>query len=242
MRGLDNLSVAVSIDGIGPDHDYIRGKGSFDKSDGVIRAMMAGEIEVEVMFTVTSYNIERYMPVLEYCKKLGVTCNFNLFKPFRRNHSALVPDPTKFFSLIMTLFDLRRSGKYSIGLANAALTGCLMGLPDRNECRAVQAGLVIDVHGRMLTCPSLLYCGCYSENDFPAFDEHFIETWKNTRCSPDSERTVLADVKPDHSFTPETSRKATLMTLPHSGGIWGAEFDHIFSQSMTSRCRAFFIS
>lgn len=179
MEKMENLSVAVSIDGGEYDHDYIRGKGSFNKSDRAIHAMINVGIEVEVLFTITSYNIERYMPVLEYCKKLGIACNFNLFKPFKRNHSLLVPDPAKFFSLIMTLFELRRSGDFAIGLSNAALTGCLMGLPDRNECRAGQAGLVIDVHSRMLTCPSLLYCGCYSENDFPEFNGSFMETWKN---------------------------------------------------------------
>ena len=161
MAKMKNLSVAVSVDGIGEDHDHTRGNGVFIKIDRTIRRMLDSGIEVEAMFTVTSYNIDRYKPVLEYCNELGITCNFNLFKPFKIGHVALVPNPQQFFELILTLFELRSQNKSQIGLSNSALVGHLLGLPPKNECRAGQAGLVIDVHGHMLTCPSLLYCGYY---------------------------------------------------------------------------------
>lgn len=178
LAGLDNLSMAVSIDGIGQDHDYIRGKGVFSKIDRTIRQMIEAGIEVEAMFTITSYNIEKYMTVVEYCKKLDIICNFNLFKPFKESHKVLVPDPSRFFGVITELFAMRQSRSYKVGLSNAAIVSHLIGIPIRDECRAGQSGLVIDVHGRMLTCPSLLYCGYYKEVDFPLFDENFVRVWK----------------------------------------------------------------
>jgi MoaA/NifB/PqqE/SkfB family radical SAM enzyme len=178
MAGLDNLSIAVSIDGIGQNHDYIRGKGVFSKIDRIIRQMIEAGIEVEAMFTITSYNIDKYMGVVEYCKKLNIVSNLNLFKPFKESHKALVPDQSRFFGVVMELFAMRQSRSYKIGLSNAAIVSHLIGIPIRDECRAGQSGLVIDVHGRMLTCPSLLYCGYYKETDFPIFDENFVRVWK----------------------------------------------------------------
>jgi MoaA/NifB/PqqE/SkfB family radical SAM enzyme len=178
MADMENLSIAVSIDGIEQDHDYIRGKGVFAMVDRTIQNMIKVGIEVEAMFTITSYNIGKYMAVVEYCKELGIVCNFNLFKPFKASHSTLVPDPSKFFEVVMELFAMRQSRNYKIGLSNAAIVSHLLGLPARDECRAGQSGLVIDVRGCMLTCPSLLYCGYYKDTDFPPFDENFVETWK----------------------------------------------------------------
>lgn len=178
MSGLDNLSIAVSIDGIGRDHDYIRGNGVFSKIDQTIRQMIEAGIEVEAMFTITSYNIEKYRPVLDYCNDLGIVCNFNLFKPFKESHKTLVPDPLHFFEVVKELFAMRQSRKYKIGLSNAAIVSYLLGIQARDECRAGQSGLVIDVQGHMLTCPSLLYCGYYKDTDFPLFDDNFVEVWK----------------------------------------------------------------
>lgn len=178
MAGMENISMAISIDGVGKDHDYIRGKGVFVKADKVIRSLIDNGVEVEVMFTVNSYNISKYVETLDYCRGLGIVCNFNLFKPFKDSHRSLVPDPNQFFALMRDLYEIRKKQQYKIGLSHAAIVSYLMGLEPRDECRAGQSGLVIDVHGRMLTCPSLLYCGYYKETDFPAFDENFVETWK----------------------------------------------------------------
>lgn len=90
----------------------------------------------------------------------------------------MVPDPIGFFGMVKELFELRKSHAFKIGLSNAAIVSYLMGMPIRDECRAGQSGLVIDAHGRMLTCPSLLYCGYYAESDFPLFEENFVTVWK----------------------------------------------------------------
>ena len=55
----------------------------------------------------------------------------------------------------------------------------LLGLPPRNECRATRSGLVIDVRGRMVTCPSLVYSRFYKGNEMPYFDKNFLDNWQN---------------------------------------------------------------
>ncbi len=178
LASTNALSIAISIDGFGDVHDHIRGKGVFSKVDRSIRSLINAGVEVEVMFTINSYNMSSYKEVLEYCKSLGIVCNFNLFKPFKESHKLLVPNPDKFFAMMIELFEMRKRQEFMIGMSNAAIVSKIMGLNVRDECRAGQSGLVIDAHCRMLTCPSLFYCGYYKETEFPLFDEDFIETWK----------------------------------------------------------------
>lgn len=177
---LSNLSIAVSLDGPTQIHDKIRGDGSFSKTDLGIRKLLQANIETEVMFTVNSLNIEHAQPVLDYCKGLDIACNFNLFKAHNReSHMKLLPNPSSFFTLIRRLFELRRSDGYKIGLSNSAIVSRLLGRPVMDECKATQSGITIDVHERIITCPSLVYCGYYNGTVFPRFDENFVEIWKH---------------------------------------------------------------
>jgi len=77
------------------------------------------------------------------------------------------------------LLSLRRDKGYKIGLSNAAIIAELLSLAPRNECRATRSGMVINVDGRMLTCPSLVAAGYYRDDELPFFDGNFIENWRN---------------------------------------------------------------
>lgn len=89
----------------------------------------------------------------------------------------MIPDPDIFFETVADLLRLRRDKGYKIGLSNAAIVTELLGLPPRNECRATRSGMVIDVTGRMITCPSLAAAGYYKNGELPSFDDNFMDTW-----------------------------------------------------------------
>lgn len=179
LAGINRLVVIVSLDGTEKIHDYIRGKNVFSKVDTVLRKLCAAEIAVEVTCTLNSVNLPIYRDVIEYCEGLKIPCNFNLFKPFRSEHEGLIPDANTFFEAVADLLRLRRDKGYRIGLSNAAIVTELLGLPPRNECRATRSGMVIDVTGRMVTCPSLNAAGYYEVGELPFFDDNFMETWRN---------------------------------------------------------------
>ncbi len=179
LTRINRLVVIVSLDGMEEIHDYIRGKGVFSKVDAVLKELRVNGIAVEVTFTLNSVNIPIYRDVIEYCESLNIPCNFNLFKPFRPEHEELIPDPNTFFEIVADLFRLRRDKGYKIGLSNAAIVAELLGLPPRNECRATRSGMVIDVNGRMVTCPSLNAACYYEVGELPFFDDNFMETWQN---------------------------------------------------------------
>ncbi|MFH1392608.1 MAG: hypothetical protein ABIG90_02955 [bacterium] len=136
---------------------------------------------VEVIDTLNSVNLSEYREVIKYCQNFDIPCNFSLFKPFKPEHNALIPDPEEIFAIIVDLLSLRSGsdGYKKIGLSNAAIVADLLELPQRNEYRATLSGLVIDVSGRMITCPSLVEAGYYRGEELPFFDENFLETWRN---------------------------------------------------------------
>lgn len=179
LANINRLVVIVSLDGTQEVHDYIRGKNVFKKVDSVLKQLREKDIAVEAICTLNSVNLPIYKDVIEYCESLGVPCNFNLFKPFKPEHEELIPDPNTFFETVADLIRLRRDKGYKIGLSNAAIVTELLGLPARNECRATRSGMVIDVHGRMIPCPSLAAAGYYKDGELPLFDENFMEQWRN---------------------------------------------------------------
>jgi MoaA/NifB/PqqE/SkfB family radical SAM enzyme len=179
LAEINRLVVIVSLDGTEDIHNYIRGNGVFGKVDTVLRQLQENDVAVEVTCTLNSVNLPIYWDVIEYCEQLGIPCNFNLLKPFRPGHEELIPDPNTFFETVADLLRLRRDKGYRIGLSNAAIVTELLGLPPRNECRATRSGMVIDVTGHMITCPSLKAAGYYKDDELPLFDSDFMETWRN---------------------------------------------------------------
>lgn len=179
LANINRLVIIVSLDGTQEIHNYIRGENVFRKVDSVLKQLRAKDIAVEITCTLNSVNLPVYRKVIEYCESIGVPCNFNLFKPFRLEHEKLIPSPNIFFETVADLLRLRRDKGYKIGLSNAAIVTELLGLPPRNECRATRSGMVINVNGKMITCPSLAAAGYYQKNELPFFDNNFIKTWQN---------------------------------------------------------------
>lgn len=174
------VSVYVSLDGIAEMHDSIRGRGSFSRTERAIKLLLERNVSVDILCTLNALNADRYKDVIDYCKTLGVPCNFNLFKPFKPAHEQLILKPDRFFEICLDLFERRKKGE-PIGLSNAAIVSVLSGLPDQKECTATLSGLVIDTNSRMITCPGLVSAGYFQENDLPSFDNNFLETWHNHR-------------------------------------------------------------
>ena len=179
LSSVSRLMLLVSLDGIQSTHDYIRGRDVFSKVHSVLRKLVKKRVSVEALCTLNSYNALKYKEVLDYCKDLDIPCNFNLFKPFSPKHSGLVLNPNQFFEIVLDLFRLRRDEGYKIGLSNSAIVAELLGMPSRDECRATRSGLVIDVNGRMITCPSLVAAGYYGQGELPFFGSDFLEKWRN---------------------------------------------------------------
>lgn len=177
FQKLNRLSVLVSLEGIEDIQDAIRGKGTFKKVHEALCGLVDAGVDVEVLSTLNAENLFRFREIADYCQKMGVVCNFNLFKPFWPEQNNLVPDPDAFFGVVIELFRMRQYEGYNIGLSNAAIVGDILEMSPRNECRATRSGFAVNVNGQMITCPLLETAGYYKSEELPIFDEYFIETW-----------------------------------------------------------------
>jgi len=92
LSSIDRLMFLVSLDGIQPVHDYIRGKNVFSKVDGVLRKLVRRKMSVEALCTLNSCNASGYKEVLEHCRELDIPCNFSLssLEPYSK---ALLKSP-----------------------------------------------------------------------------------------------------------------------------------------------------
>ncbi|MDD4376316.1 MAG: radical SAM protein [Clostridia bacterium] len=181
LTDLPNLHLLLSMDGIGKVHDYIRGEGKYIKLQETLKKLQQKNINVEVLTTLNAYNAKYVDEIVDYTRETGIPANFNLFKPFGNRHKDLILEPNEFFSIMKKLLFKRTKEGYKLGVSDAGLVAYMLGLPERNECTATLAGLVITVDGKMLTCPYLLEIGYYKIDDLPDFDENYINEWANGR-------------------------------------------------------------
>ena len=176
LSRFQRLHVLVSLDGIGAVHDRIRGKGTFAKTAKAIKWLLEQQVPTDVLCTLNSANLLQLQKVVTFCRELGVTVNFNLFKPFKPEQQDLVLNPEAFFQASVQLHEMRQRGE-AVGMSNAAIASELMGLPAKNECTANISGLVIDSFGRMVTCPGLVDAGFQKVEDLPQFSSGFLDAW-----------------------------------------------------------------
>jgi len=181
----NRICVLVSIDGTKKLHDFIRGNGVFDKVIPKIKAMRKENIEVELLCTLNSINVDHVDEIVDLAKELGVPVNFNLFKPFGECQKFLTVPPEKFFKAVEKLLKMRTEEHYRIGVSDASISAYVLGLPPKNECTATMSGIVINTDCKLITCPYLLQAGYYKESDLPEFNEDFLNTWKNAKMYVD---------------------------------------------------------
>ena len=179
FKSMKNLYVLVSVDGTKKLHDEIRGIGQFDKVIPKVCKMCKVGIKIEILCTINAINVKHVKEIAEMGNKIGVPVNFNLFKPFSKRQENLIVDPYEFFCAVEDLLKMRIHDGYRIGISDASLSAYMMGLPEKNECTATMAGIVINTDGKMLTCPYLLEAGYYSKEKLPDFDKDFLDEWKH---------------------------------------------------------------
>jgi len=174
----NNLAFLISIEGINEHNDEIRGKGTFKKIEKTLQLLRKNKIYFETSTTINAINIKHWKEITDYCEKLGISCNFNLFKPFKLTQQELIIKPNKYFKFIEEIFKYRTTHNSHIGLTNAAIVANMTKGDPRKECKATLSGLTIDVNGKMIPCPFLKGAGYYNGKNLPNFSKNFINKWK----------------------------------------------------------------
>ncbi|KAF5412472.1 MAG: Coenzyme PQQ synthesis protein E [Candidatus Methanophagaceae archaeon] len=81
-----NDGIQVSIDGDQKAHDFIRGKGSYEKAVKALKLLDEKGIRHTLSFTINEVNKHCVDPIIDLCVEIGAhTLNFNIYQPIRNN-------------------------------------------------------------------------------------------------------------------------------------------------------------
>jgi MoaA/NifB/PqqE/SkfB family radical SAM enzyme len=81
-----NDGIQVSVDGDEKAHDFIRGKGSYEKAVRVLKLLDEYEIRHSISFTINQANKHCIDHIIDLCAETGArTLNFNIYQPIRKS-------------------------------------------------------------------------------------------------------------------------------------------------------------
>ena len=72
LKSLNVISYQLSLDGLERKHDVIRKKGSFRATINALKLLQKNELKSVIMFTLSRYNIDDLLPIIDYLSELNV--------------------------------------------------------------------------------------------------------------------------------------------------------------------------
>jgi radical SAM family uncharacterized protein len=100
----------VSLDGIGPLHDELRGmKGSFEKAVAGIKAAVDFGTNIAINSTITRQNIHQVEEMVDLAEKLGIGVNFQPAYDYS-TAGKLSPYGEKLLNTLQKLLELKKNG------------------------------------------------------------------------------------------------------------------------------------
>lgn len=177
------LSVSVSLDGVGEDHDRNRGvPGNFDSAVKVINTLKAHSVPVSIGCTLTAANCDGADDLLQWCEDNGIEdYEFRLGVEIRRvyndGYDLLNPlTEAQWFHLTMFFDKLSRDER--VGAAQRRFYKSLVeqiafGSPRSAGCHWQTQGVTLDTRG------DLSYCSVKSPTIGSALTQSALGIYKN---------------------------------------------------------------
>lgn len=112
------IRLCISLDGhIAELHDFIRGKGAFQKTLKNIKEVIEHGYDVEITHTLMALNIQHFSQFITLCKEIGIT-NVNLHKMSLQGNALenkeLYISPSNYINFCNTLKDMNDELKGSV--------------------------------------------------------------------------------------------------------------------------------
>lgn len=167
LRDLPVFQVQVSIDGIGEQHDQLRGhKGSFEAACSSIQRLQEEGIVVSVSTTVTLSNVNNLNQIIDLALKLG--CSGFKAIPFlpagrgRLHEKELQLDAKAYLQLSQTLVRRSEELRGQMSISTETTFAFLLGAPQNRTfsngpmgCSAGYDTISIGADGTVYPCPFL---------------------------------------------------------------------------------------
>ena len=186
-------AMTISLDGLGEDHDWMRGrKGSFERAAAAIKMVIdSGEIEFDVVTCVNRRNYPHLAEIRDFLIGLGLK-HWRLFTVFPVGRAAEDPElqltREEHIGLMEFIRTTRREGVMDAEFYCEGFLGNYEG-DVRGHFYLCQAGVTIGsvlADGSISACPSIR--ADYTQGNI--YEDDFMEVWEH-RYGPYRDRTWL---------------------------------------------------
>ncbi len=176
-------AMTISLDGIGDNHDWMRGrKGSFERAAAAIKMVIdSGEIEFDVVTCVNKRSFQELPRLKEFLIGLGLK-SWRLFTVFPVGRAADDPelqlDKDQFRGLMEFIRDTRKEGRIMASYGCEGFLGNFEG-DVRDGFYMCNAGVTVGsvlADGSFSACPSIR--ADYNQGNLYAGDD-FMEIWNS---------------------------------------------------------------
>ncbi len=186
-------ALTISLDGIGEDHDWMRGrKGCYAKAVEAIRMVAAsGEVEFDVVTCVNSRNFDHLAEIRDLLVGLGVK-EWRMFTVFPLGRGAEDPElqvtDAQFRALMEFIKATRREGRIQASYGCEGFLGPYEG-DVRDHFYMCNAGVTV---GGVLCDGSISACTSIRNDYYQGniYQDDFMEVW-NTRFVPYRDRSWM---------------------------------------------------
>lgn len=173
-------SVTISLDGLGEDHEWMRGvKGSFPRAAEAIKMIASsGEVEYDVVTCVTGHNIASLPRIKDFLAGLGVKA-WRLFTVFPVGRAAADPllrlDGAQFRSLLDFIARTRKEGVIKASYGCEGFLGNYEGEVRDSFyfCKAGISTASVLADGSISACPSIR--ADYHQGNI--YKDDFMDVW-----------------------------------------------------------------
>jgi radical SAM enzyme (rSAM/lipoprotein system) len=186
-------AMTISLDGLGEDHDWMRGReGSFERAAAAIKMVIdSGEVEFDVVTCVNRRSYPHLAEIRDFLIGLGLK-GWRLFTVFPVGRAAKDPDlqltKEEHIGLMEFIRDTRREGVIKAEFACEGFLGNYEG-DVRGHFYFCQAGVTIGSvlsDGSISACPSIR--ADYSQGNI--YQDDFMDVWEH-RYGPYRDRTWM---------------------------------------------------
>ena len=158
----EGIRLAISLDGIGPEHDQqrpaTRGESTFDAVVAAIDRAQATGLSPHLSITVTARNVDNLPEVVAFALDRGLTFHLNFVRPAPGTPDLIPPTERLIASLQSVAKTLERHPPAE-RIIDSVLDRCDLGGPHRYPCGAGRSYLVIDPEGRVARCHMEMQAG-----------------------------------------------------------------------------------
>jgi uncharacterized protein len=187
LRGMD-MRLAISLDGVGADHDALRGEGTFERVARSVDRALSLDLEPHLSITVTAENVDALPDAVAYALAHDLPFNLNFYREHcGRGEAILRADNARLIEGMTSGLDAIEENLPRRSVIGGLMDRAILGTPHEYPCGAGRSYLVIDHQGRIARCQMTM--------DRPVTDVEATDPLHDVRESSQSFQNVSVDDK-----------------------------------------------